>query len=52
VHARLGTHLKNANQSYADALPKLEKLERSLAALAQGMLPEPSDTEPAETQTR
>jgi len=40
VYARLGTHLKNASQSYADAAPKLERLERSLASLAHGRLPE------------
>jgi len=52
VYARLGTHLKNATQSYADALPKLEKLERSLTALAQGILPEPAEVEAAETKPR
>ncbi len=41
VHAKLGTHLRNAQQSYADAAPKLEKMERSLAALARGELPQP-----------
>jgi DNA recombination protein RmuC len=47
VHGRMGTHLKNAGQSYADTLPKLEKLERSLATLAQGLLPEAVEPEPA-----
>lgn len=42
VYGKLGTHLKNATQSHADASAKLEKLERSLAALAQGQLPEPA----------
>jgi DNA recombination protein RmuC len=47
VHGRMGTHLKNAGQSYADTLPKLEKLERSLSTLAQGLLPEAVEPEPA-----
>jgi DNA recombination protein RmuC len=48
VHARLGTHLKNASQSYAEAAPKLEQLERSVSTLAEGKLPpalEPELTE-------
>jgi DNA recombination protein RmuC len=50
VHGRMGTHLKNAGQSYADTLPKLEKLERSLATLAQGLLPEAVEPEPAKVR--
>lgn len=46
LHAKMGTHLKNASQSYADTLPKLEKLERSLTTLAQGLLPETPEAEP------
>ena len=40
VYSKLGTHLKNASQSYSEATSRLEKLERSLALLAQGTLPE------------
>lgn len=36
THSKLGTHLKNASQSHADATARLEKVERSLTALAQG----------------
>lgn len=39
-HRRLGTHLKNATQAYTEASTKLDKVERSLGALAQGKLPE------------
>jgi DNA recombination protein RmuC len=52
VHGRMGTHLKNASQSYADTLPKLEKLERSLTTLAQGLLPEAVEPEPVEVEEK
>ncbi|MDA2913326.1 DNA recombination protein RmuC [Acidobacteriia bacterium AH_259_A11_L15] len=39
VHNKLGNHLKNASQSYAEAGSKLERLERSLTTLTQGLSP-------------
>ena len=36
VYERLGTHLRNAQQSYADADRKLERARDSLEELAQG----------------
>jgi hypothetical protein len=50
IYARLGTHLKNASQSHADAAAKLEKLERSLGALAKGILPEEAEQEALENK--
>lgn len=45
VHGRLGTHLKNAVQSYQETSAKLEKLERSLGAMAGGNLPDRTEFE-------
>jgi DNA anti-recombination protein RmuC len=36
VYERLGTHLRNAQQSYSDADRKLERARNSLEELAQG----------------
>lgn len=47
THSKLGTHLKNASQSYTDATARLGKVERSLAALMQGATPEELEAEPA-----
>jgi DNA anti-recombination protein RmuC len=52
THSKLGTHLKNANQSYADATARLEKVERSLTSLAQGATPEELEAEPAGKPSR
>jgi DNA recombination protein RmuC len=52
THSKLGTHLKNANQSYADATARLEKVERSLTALAQGATVEELEAEPAGKPSR
>jgi len=40
VYERLGTHLRNAQQSYSDADRKLERARNSLDELAQGAPPE------------
>ncbi len=40
VYERLGTHLRNAQQSYADADRKLEHARAALDQMAQGALPE------------
>lgn len=50
TYAKLGTHLKNAGQSHAEAAAKLEKLERSLGTLAKGMLPEGAEQEALESK--
>ncbi len=42
VYERLGTHLRNAQQSYADADFKLERARTHLEQIAQGALPESS----------
>jgi DNA anti-recombination protein RmuC len=36
VYEKLGTHLRNAQQSYSDADRKLERARNSLEELAQG----------------
>jgi DNA anti-recombination protein RmuC len=36
VYERLGTHLRNAQQSYSDADRKLDRARNSLEELAQG----------------
>jgi len=46
VYDRLGTHLRNAQQSYADADGKLERARNALDEMAQGA-PEPKTLEPA-----
>ena len=40
VYERLGTHLRNAQQSYAEADGKLERARAALDQMAQGALPE------------
>jgi len=40
VHERLGTHLRNAQQSYGEAERKLERARTSLEQMVQGALPE------------
>ncbi len=40
VYERLGTHLRNAQQSYAEADRKLERARTELDQMAQGALPE------------
>lgn len=40
VFAKLGTHLRNAQQSYADSDARLERARNSLSQMAQGSLPE------------
>ncbi|PYU34876.1 MAG: hypothetical protein DMG28_04425, partial [Acidobacteria bacterium] len=40
VYDRLGTHLRNAQQSYTDADGKLERARNALDQMAQGALPE------------
>lgn len=42
VYEKLGTHLRNAQQSYNDADRKLERARDTLGQMAQGTLPEPS----------
>jgi DNA recombination protein RmuC len=45
IYAKLGTHLRNANQSYSDAERKLDRARLSLDELAQGTpVPEVLDT--------
>lgn len=39
LYSKLGTHLKNATQSYSDATSRLERVERSLTSLAEGQAP-------------
>jgi DNA recombination protein RmuC len=46
VYDRLGGHLRNAQQSYADADGKLERARNALDEMAQGA-PEPKTLEPA-----
>jgi DNA recombination protein RmuC len=46
VYDRLGGHLRNAQQSYADADAKLERARNALDEMAQGA-PEPKTLEPA-----
>lgn len=48
VYDKLGTHLKNAGQSYTEASTRLEKVERGLTALSQGQLPESAEARPIE----
>ena len=45
LHTKLGTHLKNASQSYTDATGRLERVERGLASLQQGQAPEELEAE-------
>ena len=40
VYQRLGTHLRNAQQSYSEADRKLERARTSLEQMVQGALPE------------
>jgi len=40
VYEKLGTHLRNAQQSYVDAEGKLERAQVSLETMTQGALPE------------
>jgi DNA anti-recombination protein RmuC len=40
VYEKLGTHLRNAQQSYGDADRKLERARDELDQMAQGALPE------------
>ena len=40
VYQRLGTHLRNAQQSYSEADRKLERARTSLEQMVQGSLPE------------
>lgn len=40
VYEKLGTHLRNAQQSYVDAEGKLERAQVSLDSMTQGALPE------------
>jgi DNA anti-recombination protein RmuC len=41
VFAKLGNHLKNAQQTYNDADARLDRARNSLSQMAQGALPEP-----------
>jgi DNA anti-recombination protein RmuC len=40
IYEKLGTHLRNAQQNYQDASPKLERARFALDELAQGAPPE------------
>ena len=40
VYEKIGTHLRNAQQSYAEADRKLERARTALDQMAQGALPE------------
>ncbi len=40
IYEKLGTHLRNAQQNYADADSKLERAQAALEQMAQGALPE------------
>jgi DNA anti-recombination protein RmuC len=42
VYEKLGTHLRNAQQSYSDADRKLDRARDALDQMAQGTLPEAS----------
>ena len=44
AYEKVGTHLRNAQRGYDDATPKLGRLETRLDQLAQGTLPEPTET--------
>lgn len=48
IQGKLGTHLKNASLSYAEATVRLEKLERSVTSLVQGALPQATEQEALE----
>lgn len=55
VFDKLGTHLRNAQQSYSDADARLDRVRASLQQTAQGVLPdapepEPKALEPAATE--
>lgn len=43
VYEKLGTHLRNAQQSYNDADKKLERAQEALGQMAQGALPLPAE---------
>ncbi len=49
VHLRLGTHLRNAQQSYSEAERKLERARASLEQMVQGALPEATDRKQPQT---
>ncbi len=42
VYEKLGTHLRNAQQSYSDADRKLDRARDALDQMAQGTLPDAS----------
>jgi len=53
VFDKIGTHLRNAQQNYVDADSRLDHFRSSLQQMAQGALPEASETktlEPAATE--
>jgi DNA recombination protein RmuC len=47
VYEKLGTHLRNAQQSYAEADRRLERARTELDLMAEGSLPEATATAPA-----
>jgi DNA anti-recombination protein RmuC len=53
VFEKLGTHIRNAQQSYNDADNRLDRVRSSSQQMSQGILPEGSETkalEPATTE--
>jgi DNA recombination protein RmuC len=52
VHERLGTHLRNAQQNYAETERRLERAEATLEQMAQGSLPEAPPFAEREAQSK
>jgi DNA recombination protein RmuC len=44
AYEKVGTHLRNAQKGYDEATPRLGRVEARLDQLAQGALPEPTET--------